>query len=62
MNKIMGLLFVASVLCVSPAAFACRYYRPVAHTMRVNTHVLNPVAKHPVMPRRVASAKRIKSF
>ncbi|MBO7066724.1 MAG: hypothetical protein J6W40_03825 [Alphaproteobacteria bacterium] len=50
------------VLFAPCASYACgcgRVYRPpVAHSIRVQEPALNPVAKHPVVPRRVASAGR----
>ena len=53
------LILIAVILPMS--VYACpmyRIHRPVAHAMRVNAPALNPVAKHPVVPRRVASAWR----
>ena len=34
-----------------------RYQRPMVHAMRTQENV--PVAKHPIVPRRVASARRV---
>ena len=57
MIKRVMILIALFVPCVARAC-GCgyAYHAPVAHTMRVQ--VTNPVAKHPVMIRRVGSARR----
>ena len=59
MLKKLVIFVVLFAPCVSHACGCGRVYRPlVAHSMRVQEPTLNPVAKHPVVPRRVASAGR----
>ena len=57
MLKILPILIVLVVPCVS-AACGCssRYQRPVAHAIRIQES--NPIAKHPITIRRVATARR----
>ena len=57
MIKRVMILIVLFAPCVANACGCdCAYHAPVAHTMRVR--VTNPIAKHPVMIRRVGSARR----
>ena len=58
-KHVVFLLFLFAS-CVS---YACGdghiYSPPVVHAMRVQTPTENPIAKHPIVPRRVASARRV---